>query len=106
LARKFGVKVLELFFSRKQIESVSFLRSTKKLNWITLIVFLIPGTPKDILTYAAGLTRIRLSAFYVISSLARLPSVVSSTLGRRRAAVAGLRDGSSGCWRSRWPSAA
>lgn len=39
----------------------------------------VPGTPKDILTYRAGLTPIRLPAWWVIIS-ARTLSVVTSTL--------------------------
>ena len=45
------------------------------------LVFLIPGTPKDILTYFAGLTPIRLRTFLLLTSVARVPSIVSSTVG-------------------------
>ena len=44
-------------------------------------MFFIPGTPKDILTYFAGLTKIKLGEFLIISSVARFPSVISSTVG-------------------------
>ena len=46
-----------------------------------LLLFLIPGTPKDLLTYCAGLTKIRLPAWMLITSVARFPSVITSTLG-------------------------
>lgn len=46
--------------------------------WMYILMF-IPGTPKDILTYLAGLTPMRLSTWLVIIS-ARLLSVVTSTV--------------------------
>ena len=45
-----------------------------------LAVFLIPGTPKDFLTYFAGLTKMRFGAVLAITTLGRLPSVVTSTV--------------------------
>ena len=45
------------------------------------ILFFIPGTPKDLLTYIVPLTDISLKDFLVITLFARIPSVVSSTYG-------------------------
>ena len=44
-----------------------------------LILFLIPGTPKDLLVYIAGLLPLKPLRFVLISTFARLPSVISST---------------------------
>ena len=44
-------------------------------------MFFIPGTPKDLITYFIGLTRISLKDFLAITLFARIPSVVSSTVG-------------------------
>ena len=78
--RKWGVKIAELFFSRDKIKSYSFLQNEKKLDLLVFILFLIPGTPKDLLTYVVGLTPMKLTAFLLITTLARIPSVVSSTV--------------------------
>lgn len=78
--RKFGVKIVALFFPAEKINSFSFLQSHKKLNLLTFILFLIPGTPKDLLTYLIGLTPMPLHTFLWISTLARIPSVVSSAV--------------------------
>lgn len=80
VVRKFGVKIVSLFFSADKINRFSFLRSHKKLNLLTFILFLIPGTPKDLLTYLIGLTPMPLHTFLWISTLARIPSVVSSAV--------------------------
>ncbi len=79
--RRFGVRAVEPFFPREKIDSVRFLNSEKKLNAAAFVLFLIPGTPKDLLTYCAGLTKIRLLPWLLLTSVARLPSVVTSTVG-------------------------
>ena len=43
-------------------------------------VFLIPGTPKDVLTYAAALTECPWWRIAAITTIGRVPSIVSSTL--------------------------
>ena len=47
---------------------------------LVFILFLFPGTPKDLLTYVVGLTPMKLISFLLITTLARIPSVVSSTV--------------------------
>lgn len=79
--RAFGVRAVEMFFSREKILSLRFLKNAKKLNTVMFIVFLIPGTPKDLLTYFAGLTNIKFSTMLLISAVARFPSVITSTVG-------------------------
>lgn len=81
LTKKFGLKIVEMFVSPEKLNSIKWLRDEKKLNYTVFILYLIPGTPKDLLTYFVGMTKIRLSEFLLISSIARLPSVVSSTVG-------------------------
>lgn len=78
--RKWGVKLVEAFFPREKILHFSFLQNEKKLDLLVFILFLIPGTPKDLLTYLVGLTPMRLSTFLLITTLARVPSVVSSCM--------------------------
>lgn len=42
---------------------------------------MFPGTPKDLLTYCAGLTHMRLGKWLAISVVGRIPSVITSTIG-------------------------
>ena len=81
LVRRFGVKLIEIFFSREKIMSLKFLQNEKKRKLIIFIAFFLPGTPKDLLTYFVGITDIGLKQFLLTTSLARLPSVITSTLG-------------------------
>lgn len=81
LVRKFGVKLFEIFFSIEKLRSLRFLRTSPRRDLLFLIVFMIPGTPKDLLCYFAGLTDIKLSVWLIICSLGRVPSILTSTLG-------------------------
>jgi len=79
LVKKVGAPLVETLISREKIQELRFINNENKLKRVIFLLFLIPGTPKDILTYFVGLTQIRLSAFLAISLIARIPSLVSST---------------------------
>lgn len=81
LVKKYGIKFVELFVDSSKINELKFINSEQKLKRTTFILFFIPGTPKDLLTYFIGLTRIDLGEFLGITLIARIPSVVSSTIG-------------------------
>ena len=80
LVRRFGVKLVEVFFSREKIESLSFMKNPKKIRIIAFLLMMIPGTPKDFLSYFAGLTKLRLWEWLAIVTVARVPSVIGSTI--------------------------
>ena len=83
LVRKFGRKFVCNFCEEEKIvkiEKSKLFQNPKKIEKIMLICFLIPGLPKDLLVYVAGLLPIRPMRFSLISTFARFPSVISSTL--------------------------
>lgn len=79
--RKLGIKFIDRLLGKGKLEQVSFLRNNDKLDVLLFIIFFIPGTPKDIITYFIPLTDMKLSKFLMITSVARIPSVISSTIG-------------------------
>ena len=81
LVRRFGPRLAEVFFSSEKLRSVRFLRATPKRDLLFLIIFMLPGTPKDLLSYFAGLTNMRFPVWLLICSLGRIPSIISSTIG-------------------------
>lgn len=81
LVRRFGVGLVRLFFSQEKLDGARFLHSSPRRDLLFLIIFMLPGTPKDLLSYFAGLTDIRFGTWLVICSLGRIPSVISSTVG-------------------------
>lgn len=81
LTKKYGIRMVELFFPVHKINELKFINSEKRLNMTVFLLFFIPGTPKDLLTYFVGLTRMKLGEFLMITMIARIPSIVSSTVG-------------------------
>ena len=81
LVRRFGVPLVEIFFTEDKLRSIRFLKTTPKRDFIFFIIFMIPGTPKDLLCYFAGLTDIKFTVWLLICSLGRLPAIVTSTVG-------------------------
>lgn len=79
--RKLGMKFVTLFVEREQIENLKILQNPKKRDAALFMLFLIPGTPKDILTYLSGLVPMHLGKYLLITSIARIPSIISSTMG-------------------------
>ena len=80
LVKRFGTAAVEAFIPREKIESFRFLQDSARRNAIVFLLFFIPGTPKDVLTYFVGLTPMRLGEWLLITSVARVPSVLSSTI--------------------------
>lgn len=81
VVRKFGMRLVKVFFSDQQINSVKFLRSSPKRIFLFTLIFALPGTPKDLLCYFAGITDIKLWILMLICSFGRIPAVITSTLG-------------------------
>ncbi len=80
LTKKFGVKLVELFFSMDKIRSLKFLHNKQRMYFITFLDFFIHRTPKDLLSYVAGLTHIKLGPWLLLSTVARIPSVLTSII--------------------------
>lgn len=78
LVRKFGKPLVDTFVSEEKYRKFRFLHDEKKLELIVFIILMIPGTPKDVITYITSLTNINPYRFFFIASFARIPSVTSS----------------------------
>ena len=80
ISRKAGRKFVYLFFSEEQIRSVRFLHTSEKKEFFLFLFFLIPGTPKDLMSYVVGLTDVSLKAWIFITAVGRVPAIYLSTL--------------------------
>ena len=90
LVRKIGRQFVYDFSDEekvKKIENNKIFQNSQKIELIIFILFLVPGTPKDLLTYLAGLLPIKMNRFIVISTIARIPSIVTSTIAGANIAV-------------------
>ena len=81
LVRRFGTRAIEVFFPLDKLQSLRFLQNERRLTfWVFFLCFL-PGTPKDLLCYIVGITKLPLRSWLVISAVAPIPSIITSTIG-------------------------
>ena len=80
LIRRLGRDFVVKFFGEEQLAKYDFLQDSSKLETLVFILFLIPGLPKDVLTYIVPLSPISLKNFLVLSTIGRIPGMVASTL--------------------------
>ncbi len=79
LSRVFGRRLVNVFIPLEKIDSLKFLQNKKRVYQTLFFIYLIPGTPKDILTYAASITNINMKKFLLVTGIARIPSIITST---------------------------
>ena len=81
LVRRFGTWAVEVFVPPDKLRSLRFLQDERRLSFWVFFLFFLPGTPKDVLSYATGLTKLPLRRWLWISAVAPIPSIVTSTIG-------------------------
>lgn len=78
LARWLGYPLLQALISQEKLEHFHALLNTNRAEVIVFILFLIPGAPKDILTFIAGATPIPSAHFFLAAMLGRFPGILVS----------------------------
>lgn len=82
LVRRWGRGLVEVFFPADKLEKLQFLLHTSpKRTALFWLIFTVPGTPKDLLCYFAGLTDLPWGTWLLNATVGRLPSIVTSTVG-------------------------
>ena len=79
MVKLFGHRFVNLFVPQEKIDSLRFLQREDRVWTALFILYILPGTPKDFFTFLAGLTKLNVWKFLLLSALARLPSILSST---------------------------
>ena len=80
LARILGRDAIHLVFDEKKVTRVIEMLNSKRGFIILFLIFLIPGLPKDITSYAAGVSDIRFRSFIIISAVGRSPAMIGSIM--------------------------
>ena len=83
LVRKFGKDFIVTFVSEEKVSKIENSKTwndKKKIRTLLFLSFFIPGLPKDIFVYIGGLLPIKPIEFLLISTFARFPSIISSTI--------------------------
>lgn len=80
LARRFGKPLLHRMFGEETLEKYSFLKNPQRLETVVFLLFLIPGIPKDVLTYiAGGISSMKPLTFTLLATFARIPAIAATT---------------------------
>ena len=80
LAKWVGIPFVKLFIKKNYFEKYTFLQDEKKVAFGVFIVYLIVGLPVDTATYLAPTLKIKFWKFLLISTAARIPKIISSTI--------------------------
>ena len=74
------MKFVSRFVDPEELKKYKFLRDKNKVDITVFILFFIPGTPKDALTYIAPIAPIGAVKYLLIATFARIPSIITSTI--------------------------
>src|SRR5271157_1558414 len=79
MVRFFGFRLVKQMVSEDALQKFYNLINSPGSDITVFMLFLIPGVPKDILVYVAGLTPIKPLTFFIIISIARLPAMIGAS---------------------------
>ena len=80
IARHFGREFVVMIFKEKNVSKFVELMDSGKAFVVVILIYLIPGFPKDAFTYAAGLTRLHSLPFTLTAAIARSPALLATLL--------------------------
>lgn len=89
IARILGHDAMHLIFGEERIRKMLDTMNTKRAIVLIFIIFLIPGVPKDLCNYVAGLSEVKLKPFLIVSLIGRSPGMMGSLLIGRQISTGG-----------------
>lgn len=80
LAKLLGKDAMHLLFGEERMRYFIQRLNSKKAYTIVFFIYLIPGFPKDLLSYAAGVSEMKFRPFLIFSLVGRIPGMAGSLL--------------------------
>jgi len=80
LARLLGKDAMHVIFGEEKITYFVNHLNSKKAYITLFILFLTPGFPKDLITYAAGVSEIKITPFLILNLIGRSPALLATIL--------------------------
>ena len=80
LAKALGSDFVHMFFEKDKTEDYVKRLNSKKAYTIVFLLYAIPGIPKDVVSYAAGLSEMKYKPFIILSTIGRLPGMMGSIM--------------------------
>ena len=89
LGKYLGKDAVELFFGEERTERYVRQISSKRGVLIVFLLYLLPGLPKDVINYIAGVSNMRPRLFLTVSMIGRIPGMLGSLVIGRQVSVGG-----------------
>ena len=78
MARLLGVPFVKALFKEDQLRKFDKITHSSRAQIAFFLLCVIPGIPKDVLCYVAGLSSLRFVGFTLISTVGRFPGILGS----------------------------
>lgn len=80
LAKLLGSDAVNIFFDEDKVHDYKEKLNTGRGLLIAFLIYLIPGIPKDLVSYAAGISDMRFRPFLLVATAGRIPGMLGSLL--------------------------
>lgn len=80
IANLLGKDAIKSIFNETKVEKYMKKLSHDKVYTIIFIIYLVPGFPKDLISYLAGISEIKIKPFLILSTIGRIPGLLGSLL--------------------------
>ena len=80
LAKLLGADMLHVLFDKDKVDDYQRKLNSSKGLFIVLLIYLIPGVPKDLVAYVAGISEMKFRPFIILSTIGRSPGMLGSLL--------------------------
>jgi uncharacterized membrane protein YdjX (TVP38/TMEM64 family) len=79
LGRRYGVKMVGLFVSPKNLKLTKIFKNGRGMDGTIFLLYFVPGLPKDVFSWLFSLTDEKPYKFLFLTTIARIPSIITST---------------------------
>lgn len=80
LAKLLGSEAMHLFFGEEKVKEYQRRLNSGRGLLLAFLIYLIPGVPKDLVSYAAGISEMRFRPFLMAATVGRSPGMLGSLL--------------------------
>ena len=80
LAKLLGNDAMNLFFGEEKVRDYKKKLDSGRGLLLAFLIYLIPGIPKDIVSYVAGISDMRFRPFLLVATVGRIPGLLGSLM--------------------------
>ncbi len=80
LAKALGSEAMHIIFGEEKVRDYQRRLNSGRGLLMAFLIYLIPGVPKDLVSYAAGISEMRFRPFVIAATVGRSPAMLGSLL--------------------------